>query len=314
MNMKALLPILFLAVLFASVHDAMAQRMQKLRVAYIPIADSVGFYAAIEKGFFTDEGIKLDRTPMMGGAKNIEALLAGAVDLGHSAIMAGLVAVDKGFDIILIWGGMYAVSSKPTNAVIVRKDSGINNARDLEGKAVAIGGLNSIDHIHAQVWLERRGVDPKKITFLEIPYPKMVHALISKSVAAINAVEPFMTIALRGPNKAIGYIHADTVSQMVVAGFWAKREWVTSNADLVERFSNALRKGIRYINANPRYGKEVVTRFTRLKPELARVITYSELREKMEPESINYWVNMALQRGLIKKKMDVDRLIYKTAR
>lgn len=313
MKMRAMFIFLLLALPLAWTGVGMGQRLETIRVAYIPIADSVGFYAAVERGFFTEEALKLETTPMAGGAINIEALVAGAVDISHSAIFAGLQAVEKGFDIVLIWGGMYAVSSKPTNALIVKKDSGINSAKDLAGKAVAVGALNSIDHIHAQVWLERRGVDPKKVTFLEVPYPNMVQALAASSVDAVAVVEPFMTIALKGPNKAIGYVHADVVPQMVVAGFWAKREWVMKNASWVERFTRALHKGIKYINANPAYGKEVVTRFTRLTPELAQAITYNEIREKLEPELVNYWVNIGIQRGLFKKQLDVSRIIYKTA-
>ena len=49
----------------------------KISVGYIPIADCSQLYVAIEKGFFTDEGLNIEPKEFQGGPQILEALKDG---------------------------------------------------------------------------------------------------------------------------------------------------------------------------------------------------------------------------------------------
>lgn len=77
-------------------------------------------------------------------------------------------------------------------AVVVHKDSGIFDVRDLRGKKVAVPNRFSNQRIMLHRALKKRGMSLSDVTLLEMPPPEMPVALQTRSVDAISSGEPFM--------------------------------------------------------------------------------------------------------------------------
>lgn len=77
-------------------------------------------------------------------------------------------------------------------AVVVHKESGIYDVRDLRGKKVAIPNRFSNQRIMLHRALKKRGMSLDDLTLLEMPPPEMPVALQTRSVDAITSGEPFM--------------------------------------------------------------------------------------------------------------------------
>ena len=80
-------------------------------------------------------------------------------------------------------------------AVVVHKDSGVYDVRDLRGKKVAVPNRFSNQRIMLHRALKKRGMSLDDLTLLEMPPPEMPVALQTKSVDAITSGEPFMARA-----------------------------------------------------------------------------------------------------------------------
>ena len=79
-------------------------------------------------------------------------------------------------------------------------------------------------------WLEKRGVDPKKVEFLEIPFPQMADALFQKRVDAVWNVEPFVTFMTQsGKAKVLAYPYLDNIPGMDISNYYAKESWIKAN-------------------------------------------------------------------------------------
>ena len=59
-----------------------------VRVAYIPIAECIELYVAERMGFFEHEGIKVELTQMAGGAKILNAIVSGDIDIGFTNVVS----------------------------------------------------------------------------------------------------------------------------------------------------------------------------------------------------------------------------------
>ncbi len=61
-------------------------------------------------------------------------------------------------------------------------------------------------------WLQRNGVDPSSVQFLEIPFPQMADALFQNRLDAVWNVEPFLTFMVRSGNaRVIAYPYQENV-------------------------------------------------------------------------------------------------------
>jgi NitT/TauT family transport system substrate-binding protein len=77
--------------------------------------------------------------------------------------------------------------------VLALKKSGIKSVKDLAGKKVAVGQLNSLGTLTVSGALMKAGLSPNAAKFVEIPFPNQLAALKSGQVDAMWQGEPFVT-------------------------------------------------------------------------------------------------------------------------
>ena len=145
-----------------------------------------------------------------------------------------MVARANGLDMMFLTPGVHIHDKPPDNsALLVRSDDSIGSADDLAGKKVSAGLIDSVNYVHMLAWLEKRGVDPKKVEFLEIPFPQMADALFQKRVDAVWNVEPFVTFMTQsGKAKVLAYPYLDNIPGMDISNYYAKESWIRANHDM----------------------------------------------------------------------------------
>ena len=66
---------------------------------------------------------------------------------------------------------------------------------------------------------EKNGVSVEKVTFVEVPFPKMGDALVHKQIDAAAMVEPFATRLMKtGSVKAVTYPLVEVTPGLDIAG------------------------------------------------------------------------------------------------
>jgi NitT/TauT family transport system substrate-binding protein len=115
-----------------------------LRIGYLPATGHGKIFVAQERGYFVDEGLKVELTEFINSADGIAAIRAGKIDVGGFGTVAPLLQISTGADLRVIGGLMGEDSSIITTA---EKASGIRSAADLKGKKVATIRLATGDAI-----------------------------------------------------------------------------------------------------------------------------------------------------------------------
>src|SRR3989344_5563832 len=67
--------------------------MEKVKIGYLPVVHGLPLYVAIEKGYFTEQGIAIEQVPFQAPNQIIDALLQGQLDMGSPSTAAGVTAV-----------------------------------------------------------------------------------------------------------------------------------------------------------------------------------------------------------------------------
>lgn len=300
--------------------SAFAQQ-KVLRIGYIPIISAVPHvFTAVDQGYFETEGIKPEFKPLFSGADILSALAGGSLDIGFSATASGIVAKEKGLDLVIVADGFYSESSAPANdALILSTAANIRAPKDLEGKIIAVNAINSYAWMNTKQWLQDRGVDVSKVTWQEIGFPQMPQALVQGAVAAASVAAPFFNIVLRQfPDKVslMAYHALEVRHNQMVSPWFAMKRWTDQNPDLVVRFNRAMRKAAAYVNANPQYGKTLMVRNAKTDPSVAEllVLTNRSFSEKVDVAALDWQIDMMLKHGMIKQRIQAAWLLHPVVR
>ena len=284
-----------------------------LRLAVIPVANFTPLVVARDKGFFTEENLNVTWTTVAQGAIAVEAVYGGSAEIGGSAIFEPIVARSNGLDIMFITAGARIRSSPPDNSgLLVRTGDSIQGAKDLAGKKVSAGLINSVNYAHMREWLQRNGVDPGTVQFLEIPFPQMADALFQNRLDVVWNVEPFVTFMLKSGNaRVIAYPYQENVPRMDITGYLAKESWVKANGDVARRFKRAIDRATTYlVNASKEERDNFVAKYTGAKPEVVAATNLPEFITEFNVPSLKANLDIAVRQKLA-KPFDLDAMIWK---
>jgi NitT/TauT family transport system substrate-binding protein len=288
--------------------------LQTIRVGTIPIADLLPLDTAVYLGFMRQAGIKVQLTPMAGGAVIFPAIQGGSIDVGIGAVTALLAARSSGLNLVDITPGIYETRAHPAHAILVAKDSTIKTGKDFEGKTVATNTLNSVDHIGMMYWIEKHGGDPSKVKFTEIPFPNMLQPLAQGQIDAALESEPAITAGTSQLGmKIVGYDFADVNKLTLLGTFVGLKPWVKKHQALVRAFAAGWMKGFKWDQKHPVQARTILEKYAQMPHSLASSIKLSILRPT-KPQDFNYWNRLCVKYHVIPSAVKTSTLLWPTAR
>lgn len=234
-----------------------------LRLKWLPQTQFAGFYYALEKGYYKDEGIDLTINP---GGPNLltENLVATGADTfglsgGTDSVMA---AIDKGMPIVSV-----GVSHQVTPFVFVtRKDGPVKSLKDFEGKKVTawFTGANYV----LFGMLANNGVDRSKVDIQ--PQQVSVTPFVNGDVDVATATwyNELYTIKQRmGADNLRTFVAEDYGVTFPRDTLIVSRKTAQDQPELITKFLRASIRGWRDAMTHP---KEAVDAVMKVAPTLDR--------------------------------------------
>ena len=244
-----------------------AQEPQALRIATIPAEPAAEPYFAKELGLFAKAGLDADISPNQSSAAIAAAVLSNAVDVGYVSVdvVAGLH--EKNIPLVIIAPATEYISPQmlQTAGLVVPASSTVRQAKELNGKVVAVTSLHGLIHLATRAWIDQNGGDSSTVKFIEIPLPATTAALESGRVDAGFLVEPFLTFA-RKDNRVLAY-GLDAISKHFCSDSWcATPQWVKDHPNLVRSFAGVMHDAAAWANKNPQQSGAVLAKYTKIDP------------------------------------------------
>ena len=199
---------------------------------------------ALRQKFFEREGLKAENTVYRGGAEAFEAVAAGAADftLGSAAIIAA--GRKKGVATKGVGGAALGYFGWH---LMVKADSKITKASELEGKKVGITSAGSGSDLLAQ-W----SMQSNKINFTRVPLGGggLVPNMLSGNVDAIVLYSP-LTFKVMQDKSARSLIDFGADVPEHLTGIWlCPDKLIADKPQLVAKTMNALFGAMTYLKAN----------------------------------------------------------------
>lgn len=277
------LPILLLtAGLFACAQAAPPPSSPNttLRLAYFPNITHAQALVGVQNGAFQQElgdHVTLETKTFNAGPSEIEALFAGAIDIGYigpSPAINGYVK-SNGEALRVIAG-----ATSGGVVLVVRPEANIKTAADFAGKKIATPELGNTQDVAARYYLLQNNLKPGdkggSVQVLPTKNADTLTLFAKKDLDAAWVPEPW---GARLVKEAGGEIFLDERDlwpdrRFVITNIIVSKKFLDAHPDLVEKFLAAHVKVTDWIQQNPAAAKQIVNdeikRLTNaaLKPEI----------------------------------------------
>ena len=284
-----------------------------IEIGVVPVVDVASIYLGVQEGFFEEQGLNVNINIGTSGAAVIPSVVSGQYTFGFSNMVSLLQANDQGLPVTIIAPGSASTATEGADVTMIEvaPDSGIERARDLEGKKVTVNALNGLAQMLASIAITEDGGDPSKVTWVELPFPDELPALRSGQVDAMVGSEPFGSAAIAEGFEVISTPYlAMSDEPIVTSAYYTSDAQLEANPELFERISAAISKSLEYAGDNPDAVRGIVPEFSGLTAEQAEGITLCTFRPDLPKASIDLFAKYTLEYGIIKNEVEYDDLVW----
>jgi NitT/TauT family transport system substrate-binding protein len=246
-----------------------AQALQKIRFAGVPTDDMTPIYYAIKNGMYEKAGLELEIVPTSSGTVATTAVVAGSYEMGKGSLIASLVAHLKSLPLVVVANGSVWDPKVPYNLALVAKDSPIKTGADLNGKIGAAAGLNDLNQLVIQAWVDKNGGDSKTMKWIEIPNSAAGEALAQHRIDVCALQEPQLSAELaKGQVRALAPVYSAVSDHFCFGVYFANAEWASKNGDAVKRWVKTTYDATAYTNAHHAETVAMMAEVTKIPPSV----------------------------------------------
>lgn len=241
-------------LLVASTTTAFAEEQQSLtKLTLNEVAHSIFYapqYAAIELGYFEEEGIELDLQTGFGADKVMTALLSGEADIGFMGSEASIYTYSGGAQDAPV--NFAQLTQRAGNFLVARENISDFKWNDLIGKNVLGGRKGGMPQMVFEYILKQNNIDPASDVQIDqsIDFGSTAAAFSSGLADFTVEFEPNATTL---EQEGVGYVVASlgTDSGYVpYTAYCAKTSFLEEHPELIQNFTNALQKGMDYVRTH----------------------------------------------------------------
>ena len=205
-------------------------------------------------GYFEGTGIKLDRVgDVQGGPESLRAVATDQVDYGgaFNGAIAKLASTGAPITAVISY---YGSSDDVSSSLLVKEDGGIDSARDLIGKKVAVNTLGANAEAVLDTYLTDEGLSAdeiEQVTLVPLPGINSEAALREGQVDAAYLFGSLKEVALdHGGIKSL-VNDIDLVGPYNAGSYVLSDKFIKQNPDTTKKFVGAIAKALDYAQTHP---------------------------------------------------------------
>ena len=257
-----------LAVILAAVAlpvTAFAEEKEKqehVKITLNEVAHSIFYapqYVAIEEGYFKEEGLDLTLVTGFGADKVMAAVLSGDAEIGFMGAEASVYAFQEGANDPVV--NFAQLTQRAGNFLVAREEMPDFKWEDLKGKDVLGGRKGGMPEMVFEYILKQQGIDPEKDLEINqsIDFGSTAAAFSGGLGDFSVEFEPSATaLEKEGAGYVVASLGVDS-GYVPYTSYCAKSSYMKENPEVMQKFTNALQKGMDYVqNHTPEEIAEVI--------------------------------------------------------
>lgn len=203
-------------------------------------------YVSIEKGYFKEEGINLDLVTGFGADKTMTAVLSGEADIGFMGPETTIYTYNEGSTDYVI--NFAQLTQRAGNFLVAREEMPDFTWADLKEKEVLGGRKGGMPEMVFEYILKKNNIDPAKDLSIDqsIDFGSTAAAFSGGKGDFSVEFEPGATaLETAGDGYVVASLGVDS-GYVPYTAFSAKDSYIKEHPDIIQKFTNALQKGLNY--------------------------------------------------------------------
>lgn len=232
---------------------------KKVRVAYPSGFLPALYHVALAKGFFSAEGLEIEDRPCTYGKAALQSVVDGKADLAIAGETPFVFSATGGRKLSIL---AVVASTEKFNAIVARKDRGIEKPDDLKGKRLG-ASFGTTGHFFLDSFLSVRGIGTNEVTIVDVqPGDAARKAIFQGEVDAISYWSYFAGDMLQklGDKGTIFYDRSLYSDRSVII---ATQAFVRGYPETVNKILRALLKAEAFMRQNPGESRRIVAELAR---------------------------------------------------
>jgi NitT/TauT family transport system substrate-binding protein len=249
MRLKFISLIIIIVLIFSTLLSG-CNKDKLTTVRLVEVTHSVFYapqYVAMTKGFFEEEGIKIELSNGKGADKSMTALLSGQADIGFMGPEASIYVYNQGKKDYAI--NFAQLTQKDGSFLVGREPDPDFTFEKLRGKTVLGGRKGGVPEMTLEYVLKKHGLQPGKDVNVrtDIQFAMMAGAFTGGEGDYTTLFEPTASMLEK---EGKGYIVASIGKEggyIPYTCYCATKSYIEENPEIIQGFTNAIYKGMLWV-------------------------------------------------------------------
>ena len=246
--------VLAVTALPMGVSAAKKEEPKLTKVTLNEVAHSIFYapqYVAIEEGYFKDEGLDLTLVTGFGADKTMTAVISGEADIGFMGAEASVYAYQEGATDPVV--NFAQLTQRAGNFLVAREEMPDFKWEDLKDKKVLGGRKGGMPEMVFEYILRKNGLDPQKDLMIDqsIDFGSTAAAFSGDTSSDFTVeFEPSATaLEKEGAGYVVASLGVDS-GYVPYTSYSAKTSYMEKNPEIIQKFTNALQRGMEYVQTH----------------------------------------------------------------
>ena len=208
-------------------------------------------YVAIEEGYFKDEGLDLTLVTGFGADKTMTAVISGEADIGFMGAEASVYAYQEGATDPVV--NFAQLTQRAGNFLVAREEMPDFKWEDLKDKKILGGRKGGMPEMVFEYILRKNGLDPQKDLMIDqsIDFGSTAAAFSGDTSSDFTVeFEPSATaLEKEGAGYVVASLGVDS-GYVPYTSYSAKTSYMEKNPEIIQKFTDALQKGMEYVQTH----------------------------------------------------------------
>ena len=207
-------------------------------------------YVAIENGYFAEEGIDLTLVTGFGADKVATALVSGEADIGFMGSESSIYIYNQNPEDYIV--NFAQLTQRAGNFLVAREPMENFTWEDIKGSYVLGGRKGGMPQMVFEFILKKNNIDPETDLSIDqsIDFGSTAAAFTGNDAEFTVEFEPAAT-ALE--TEGVGYVVAslgEASGYVPYTAYSVKQSYLSEHPDTLQAFTNALQKGMDYVQSH----------------------------------------------------------------
>ena len=220
-----------------------------LKIAFLPILDSLPFHIAAAKGYFDEQGVEVNGISVNSPLERDQLMQSGAIDGMLNELSSTALFNRENTRLKTVIIVRRAVAEGPVFRLLAAPQSSIKTPADLINVQIGVSKNSIIEYLTDRI-LQAEGLSPEEIITISVPViPERFQLLMKGEIKAATLPDPLAQAAIKAGARLV--IDDSSYPEYSLSALSFSIKTIETNSEAIRRFIKAWNKAVHDLNSDP---------------------------------------------------------------